>query len=201
MPNAASTALDLIEMIRRKAPEYLDLITATTEAEFEAAFDAVLGKAVAHLEKNKKNFDALDEEGLTGALAGALSIPGLSVTQETNSNGHVDLTIEADHCHPPRSVLGEAKIYHGPAYHLKGLEQLIGRYATGRDKRGLLISYVKQANISGLSKQLRAKMDAELPLQQKGPTADHLLIWCFSSAHTHSSGETIGACHIMCNLH
>src|SRR4051812_14991407 len=101
MSDAASTALDLIEMIRRKAPEYLDLITAATDEEFAAAFDVVLGKAVAHLEKNKKNFDALDEEGLTGALAGSLNIPGLSVAQETNSNGHVDLTVEADHCHPP----------------------------------------------------------------------------------------------------
>lgn len=201
MPDAASTALDLIEMIRRKAPEYLDLITAATDAEFEAAFDAVLGKAVTHLEKNKKNFDALDEEGLTGALAGALSIPGLSVTQETNSNGHVDVMVEADHCHPPRTVLGEAKIYSGPAYHLKGLEQLIGRYETGRDRRGLLISYVKQARIAELSKQLRVKMDAELPLQQTGPTADHLLKWCFTSGHAHSSGEVIEACHIMCNLH
>ena len=75
MPDAASTALDLIEMIKRKAPEYLDLITAATDEEFAAAFDAVLGKAVVHLEKNQKNFNALDEEGLTGALAGALSIP------------------------------------------------------------------------------------------------------------------------------
>jgi hypothetical protein len=62
MPNASSTALDLIELIRRKAPEYLDLLTARTDDEFAAAFDAILGMAVQHLEKNKKNFDSLDEE-------------------------------------------------------------------------------------------------------------------------------------------
>src|SRR6266567_1474961 len=137
MHDKESTAFELIERLKRKAPEYIDLLTATTDAEFYEAFDAILGKAVAHLEKNKKNFDALDEEGLTGALAGALSIPGLTVTQETNSNGHVDLTVDADHCSPPRTVLGEAKIYKGPAYHLKGLEQLIGKYVTGRERRGL----------------------------------------------------------------
>jgi hypothetical protein len=201
MVDKESTALELIERLKRKAPEYLDLLTATTDEEFYEAFDAVLGLAVAHLEKNKKNFDALDEEGLTGALAGALSIPGLTVTQETNSNGHVDLTVDADHCSPPRTLLGEAKIYKGRAYHLKGLDQIIAKYATGREGRSLLLSYVKQANISGLSKQLRVKMDGDLPQQQTGPTKDHQLKWSFRSDHKHASGDDIEVCHIMCNLH
>ena len=124
---AKGSAEDLIERLKRKAPEYLDLLTAETDEEFEKAFTAVLGKAVTHLEKNKKKFSGLDEEGLSGILAGSLTIPGLTVTQETNSNGHVDLTIEADHCTPARVKLGEAKIYRSPGYHIKGIGQLIGR--------------------------------------------------------------------------
>jgi hypothetical protein len=46
---------------------------------------SILEGAIHHLEKNKKKFQSLDEEGLSGVLAGALSIPGLTVTQETNS--------------------------------------------------------------------------------------------------------------------
>lgn len=201
MADEASSVLKLIEILKRKAPEYLDLLTATTDEEFATAFDAVLGKAIAHLEKNKLNFSRLGEVGLTGALAGTLSIPGLTVTQETNSNGHVDLTVEADHCNPQRTILGEAKIYDGPAYHLKGLAQLVARYSTGRERRGLLICYVRQANIVGLSKDLRIRMDDELPVCQTGPTKDHQLRWSFTSDHKHTCGDDIETCHIMCNLH
>src|SRR4051812_25259471 len=108
----------LVDKIKRKAPEYLDLLTAQTEAEFDCAFEAILEKAVLKLESNKRNFRELDEEGLSAALALAVSIPGLVVTQEPNSNGHVDLVIEANHCVPARRKLGEAKIYKGPEYHV-----------------------------------------------------------------------------------
>src|SRR5438128_1152903 len=182
---------DLLERIRRKAPEYLDLVTAETDAEFERAFDAVLEKAVRRLEQNKMHFRQLDEEGLSAALAGSLSVPGLTVTQETNSNGHVDLTIEADHCVPARVKLGEAKIYSGPAYHLKGLVQLLGRYTTGREGRGLLVVYVKKSHISDLIAKLRAKMDSELPEEQIGPTSDYSLRWSFISTHKHSCGDDL----------
>ena len=144
----SSTVLNLVEMIRRKAPEYLDLLTAQSDEEFEKAFDALLERSVTHLEINKDNFKNLDEEGLSGVLAAALSIPGLSVSQEKQSNGHVYLTIEADHCTPARRKLGEAKIYDGLQYHVAGLQQLLGRYTTGREGRGLLIVYCRKRNIA-----------------------------------------------------
>jgi hypothetical protein len=101
-----SSAYDLVELIQRRAGEYLDLLTAKNDEDFERAFDALLGQAVDRLETNKTHFCCLGEEGLTAVLAGALSIPGLSVSQEMHSNGHVDLTIEADHCTPARKKLG-----------------------------------------------------------------------------------------------
>ena len=153
------------------------------------------------LETNKKNFRTLDEEGLSGTLAVALSTPGLTVTQETNSNGHVDITIEADHCLPTRKKLGEAKIYDGPAYHLAGLNQLLGRYTTGREGRGLLIVYVRKRDISILVKKLRDKMDKEFPHKQKGKTKDHVLKWSFISTHHHACGDDLQVSHIGCNLY
>jgi hypothetical protein len=201
MKISKGTALDLVDQIHRKAPEYLDLLTAGTDDEFELAFDAVLGKAITHLETNKKNFERLDEEGLSGVLVASLSIPGLTVTPETNSNGHVDLTIEADHCVPMRKKLGEAKIYRGPAYHIQGIEQLLGRYTTGREGRGLLIVYFRKKDIAGLVKKLRQRMDDDLPFDQQGPTADYQLKWSFLSAHAHSCGENLHLSHIGCNLY
>ena len=198
VPN--DTAYDLVERIKRKAPAYLDLLTAETDEEFETAFDAVLGKAIARLEENKKNFEKLDEEGLSAVLAAALSIPGMTVTQETHSNGHVDLTIEAVDCVPPRKKLGEAKIYSGPEYHAQGLEQLLGRYTTGREGRGLLIEYFRKNNIAGLVEKLRKKMDDERPLNQNGTSVPHHLKWSFITTHLHSSGEHLQVGHIGCNL-
>jgi hypothetical protein len=196
----ADTVFGLVEKLRRKAPEYLDLITAETDEDFEKAFDTLLEKAIAGLESNKKNFETLKEEALSGALALALSIPGLSVTQEAHSNGHVDLTIIADHCFPARKKLGEAKVWKGAEYHIKGLKQLLDRYTTGREGRGLVIAYVKEKNIKGLIGKLRQNMNSERPHQQTADTKDHFLKWSFVSTHEHSCGDTLEVDHVGCNL-
>jgi hypothetical protein len=190
----------LVEVFRRKAPELVDLFTAETDAQFEEAFDILLEKALAHLEANKTHYAKLGEEGLSAVLVGSLAVPGLTVTQETHSNGHVDLTIQVDHCGPSRKMLGEAKIYDGPAYHFGGLEQLLGRYTTGREGRGLLIEYYRKSDIAGLVRKLREQMDQDRPCKQQGQTGDHTLKWSFLSAHGHSSGETVGVGHVGCNL-
>lgn len=196
-----SSLLTLLELSRQKAPEYYDLISAKTDVDFEKAFDAFLERAVSQLEANKKNFQTLDENGLSAVLTMALSVPGLSATRETNSNGHVDITIVADHCMPMRKKLGEAKIYDGPEYHVKGLQQLLARYTTGREGRGMLIVYFRKQNIAGLVKKLREKMDTDLPSSQQGPTSDHLIKWSFLSKHMHSCGENLEVGHIGCNLY
>jgi hypothetical protein len=201
MSGDKSNVHDLVERIRRKGPEFLDLISAESDEAFEAAFDAILEKGLLGLERNKKNFKNLGEEGLSAALALALTMPGLTITQETNSNGHVDLTIEADHCMPARVKLGEAKIYDGPDYHIKGLGQLISRYMTGREGRGLLIEYVKKPDIKAKMEKIRVQMDNSLPLNQSGPSKDHAIKWAFLTEHKHSSGEDVQVGHIGCNLY
>lgn len=201
MANGDSSLFALVECMKIKAPEYLDLMAAQSDEEFENAFDVLLEKALHHLESNSKNFAALDENGLTAVLAGTLAVPGLRVCQEANSNGHVDITIHVDHCFPMKTMLGEAKIYSGPEYHLKGLSQLLGRYTTGREPRGLVIVYVRQQNIKGLLEKIRDRMDADLPQQQQGKTMDHSCRWNFLSRHLHSSGEVLEVAHAGCNLH
>ena len=200
MSQDQSTLLALFDEVQKKAPEYIDLLAAETDQSFEIAFGAMLERAIHGLEANSKNFTDLDEEGLTAVLALALAMPGLSVTQETTSNGHVDLTVVADHCLPMRKKLGEAKVYDGPAKHMKGLAQLLGRYTTGREGRGILISYVKKPGIANLVSNLRDRMDAENPSQQQGPTSDLSMKWSFLSRHEHSCGEVLDVGHISCNL-
>lgn len=201
-PIERDSLAEMLELLKRKAPELLDIISAESEKEFNTAFDHWLVKAVAGLEKNKVNYCSLDEEPLSAILAQALSMPGLSATCETNSNGHVDITIEAEHCHPARTKLAEAKVWDGPQYHISGLEQLLG-YTTGRESRGMVISYVKRPNIAGLVAKLREKMNADKPCQQIGDTQDHdnQLRWAFLSSHNHSSGEEIDVSHVCCDLY
>jgi hypothetical protein len=78
---------------------------------------------------------------------------------------------------------------------------LLDRYSTGREGRGLLISYVRKQNIKDLVIKLRERMDEDLPLSQKGPTRDHTLKWSFLSLHGHDSGEDLEVGHVGCNLH
>jgi hypothetical protein len=201
MISDAGTARDLIEIALRKGPEYVDLITAQTQEEFEKAFLPLLEKAIDHLESNKALFDTLDERGLCAVLKGCLEGFGLSVTQEAYSNGHVDLTIIATVSTPMRKKLAEAKIYDGSEYQVKGLNQLLGRYTTGRETNGLLIAYVRKENISGLMKKVREKFDEQKPLKQKGNTRDSALKWAFSSIHEHDCGDDLHVDHVGCNLY
>lgn len=181
-----------------KDPDYLNLITATTESEFDAALIPLLAKTVDHLESNSKNYRDLGETGLTAVFAGSLSGIGLRVTQETNSNGHVDVTITGYLCSPEQKRLGEAKLYDGYVYHIAGLEQLLG-YMTGRAS-GFLLNFVRKRNIATLVKKLRKEMDEKLPSQQAGSCTDHQLKWSFSSLHEHSSGEEVRISHIGFNV-
>lgn len=200
MNEPSGTAADLIELIKGKAPAYLDLLTAKTDEDFELAFDKLFDGAVSQMETYKGHFTKLDEEGLSGTLKMALSVPGLITTPETHSNGHVDLTITATQTYPERKKLIEAKIWKGPQYHIGGLEQLLTRYTTGREGRGIVISYVRTKDISGLFNKLRAVMDSDLPCRQTAPTTSHLSNWSFVSTHDHSCGDPLDVRHVGCNL-
>lgn len=199
--NERDTFFELCETLKRKAPEYLDILTAKTDADFEKAFDVLLQRAVEGLETNKEYFKTLGEDALSGILALALTMPGLTVTREAHSNGHVDFTIVADRSIPPRKKLGEAKVWRGPEWHIQGLKQLLDRYTTGREGRGLVIAYVKNRNITDLITKLREAMDKKRPCAQVADTVNHALKWSFLSRHSHSCGDTLEVGHIGCNLY
>jgi hypothetical protein len=200
LSNKKGSLRDLQERMKRHMPATLDLLTARTDEEFESAFEVILEKTFTALEQDKKNYSKLNEDGLSSFLVNAFNMAGLQASRETSSNGHVDLTIDAGFCKPKRRKLGEAKIYDGPSYHVKGLTQLIGRYSTGRESRGLMIEYVKKADIARLIKSIRDAMDDDRPMQQQGKTQDNSLKWSFISVHKHSSGEKLQVGHYGCNL-
>ena len=195
------TAADYLDRLKRAVPELFDMIASATEDEFNDAFTPLLERAVTGLEQNSKNYQLLDETGLTATLATALRLSGLLVHQESHSNGHVDLTIDVPHCIPARRILAEAKKYHGPSYHIDGIRQLLRRYLTGRESRGLVIVYFNLSGIADAVQRVRVEMDLQLPLDQQGPTKPHSLKWSFLSVHKHSSGEQLEIGHIGCNMY
>jgi hypothetical protein len=197
-----STFYDLIEQLRLSSPRYLDLLTSPSDEDFQSAFDRLLGEKLTEMEENKKNFQAMDEVGLSAVLKIGMSIPGfLVVTQESNCNGHVDLTFISHGLTITRTIRGEAKIYDGPKYHLEGLSQLFG-YMTGRELRGLMIVYIRKPNGVALMQKVRDTMDYELPENQQEPIENHpTLKWAFNSKHLHSSGESLLVSHVACNLY
>jgi hypothetical protein len=196
-----SNLYNYIELTKKLSRETLDLITAESEEDFDKAFDNWLTQAIAKLEANKLNYESLDENGLSAVLAASLSTGEISVTQEQNSNGHVDLTVKLNNSSPQRTKLGEAKIWRGKEYHVKGLDQLLNRYTTGRESRGFVISYVKQKDIKGLFESLRNYIDEEKPFDLDDVCKDHNVRWAFISIHKHNSGELTPICHIGCNLY
>jgi hypothetical protein len=200
MTTTSGSLLDLAQRLMNRCPEIFDLLTSDTQEEFETTFDKWLAQAISGLETNAVNFKNYDEEALTASLALALNRPGVHVHQEPNSNGHVDLLIEVGLDSPTWKKLAEAKIYDGPEYHFKGLHQLLGRYTTRKETRGLLVVYVKKSNISGLMKKLRNRMDETLPESQQGSCKEHSIKWSFISAHLHSCGDLLEVGHIGCNL-
>jgi hypothetical protein len=201
MTTTSGSLLDLAQRLMNRCPQIFELLAAETQEQFECAFDTWLGQAINGLETNAVNFNDNDEEALTATLALALNRPGVRVYQESNSNGHVDLLIEVGLDSPTWKKLAEAKIYNGSEYHMKGLHQLLGRYTTGKETRGLLIIYVKKSNISGLMKKLRDRMDETLPEAQSGSCKDHSIKWSFISEHLHSCGDLLEVGHIGCNLY
>jgi len=200
MSQGTGTLYDLTNQLLQQSPEHLDLFASLTDDEFQIAFDSLLGKALAGLEESKKGFQSLDEPTLSAVLRLAMLVPGLSVALEQHSNGHADLTFESYRLGIARRILGEAKIYDGPKYHIDGVGQLLG-YMTGRELRGLMVVYMRKANGSVLMKKIRDTMDGDKPGDQQGITTSHLLKWAFDSSHLHTCGDNVRISHVACNLY
>jgi hypothetical protein len=195
------SAAYLVEMLHLLAPEYDQMILPLSIDAFERAFETYLFSKVEELERSARRFENLDEEALSSIFAGFINMPGISAVCEAYSNGHVDIVIEVGFTNPKKRKLAEAKVYDGPTYHIDGVRQLISRYITGRETRGLMLVYVKKPNIQALIKKIQQEMDKRKPYKQQGLTTKLDRDWCFSSTHIHHSGKQVQVTHICCNLY
>lgn len=111
-----------------------------TEEEFICAVEQALESYLRQVEDGVREFRILAEVGLSGLIAKMFISGGIPTVPEGNVRGHVDLVIQ----HPAElafRVLGECKIWDGPEWHLKGCEQLLKRYMTGREFRSFCLDF------------------------------------------------------------
>jgi hypothetical protein len=178
------------------------LLASRNDEQFNDALASIVIEVVNKLERNGKHYSKLNEDTLSSIFVDSINgTEALVVTREEFTNGHVDITFSAKLCSPARRILGEAKIYKSFSWHTGGVFQLIGRYSTGREGRGLLLVYVNQDSIKDRMNEFRTKMDEELPCSQTKPCFDHLARWSFVSEHKHVTGEKLEVWHLGCNLY
>jgi vacuolar-type H+-ATPase subunit H len=204
MNNDIDNLADLVDELATRIPEattLLKLLISNTDDEFDELLERIFEDAIDHIERNANHLVDDNEEKISAYLSARLSILDiLWATQETHCNGHVDITILGRSRSGLRRRLCEAKIYDGPKNHIEGLEQLINRYATGREGLGFIIEYVKKQKIKELVVTMRSYLDQNKPCSQDGESKDHRIRWAFITNHEHSSGDNFRVLHLNCNL-
>ena len=187
-------------MFQRFAPLMPLLDPRSTAEQQEEALEALIDEGVRWLEDNANNLTGEKEDGLSTTLAGKISIPGLlRADRERNINGHVDIVIEIESVRPQRRWLAEAKCWRGPAYHVAGLQQLLG-YTPGRGRSAYVFDYVRERDISTKWTGLQSHLDATPLAGQLGGCTVLAGDWRFESRHLHCSGKEVRVVHIGVNL-
>ncbi|MEW9584011.1 hypothetical protein [Paraburkholderia sp. DGU8] len=181
-------------------PGLRGILEASDSVAFDEYLERHIEQCISEMEAEAHHLNKDCEEKLSAYLAASLRHPGLCVRRESYSNGRVDLTIWQEGVIGGQQRLAEAKIYNGPAYHTKALEQLIKRYSTGRMRTGYVFEYVKNQGIATLVKGLREHADKNKPLDQRGDTAAHGMKWAYESRHMHSSDDLFRVVHVSVNL-
>lgn len=190
---------NFLERISSTLPEALHTFRAQTPAGFVATAERLLAVAVDHLESQGNYLRGASEDAITSSVIGFFNRYGIRASSQTNSRGHVDIFIEHSFL-PGLKVCGEAKIWRGVSYHIRGLGQVLG-YCPGRMPYCFMLEYVTNGKISENVSKLRKKLDAELPEHQQGPANSHSSMpWTLVTFHLHSSGENLEVLHTAANL-
>lgn len=179
-------------------PSLAELFRAKTEGEFIVATENAIERAIRRIEGGAKEYSNNGERGLSLLLADFLSQAGYKATAERYNNGHVDVVIEHAFGEQWR-YLGECKIHDGFQYHVNACEQVLG-YCTGREQRAFCLDFFRSAGMFGKLEKLRKRMDAELPLDQVAPSADHKIAGAFVTSHMHKSERAVELLHLGCSV-
>lgn len=126
----------------------VNVITPFNEAQFIDKLYDDINFIMADLERSSNKYYCDDEDKITNLIALSLRIKGYDATEQTNSNGTVDLTIRD--AQSRFTWLAEAKRGYNLNSVFEGLLQLITRYVKREQYAGLLIYHQKPGAMSFL---------------------------------------------------
>lgn len=104
-----------------------------------------IDKIISELQKNPEILQHDSEDRLSISIKSSLNSMGYKASHDQKIGGHCDLIVEGRY---NWIWIGEAKIYNGYQYLMKGFNQLTTRYSTGdlNQNHGGLIIYIKKLN-------------------------------------------------------
>ncbi|UDM18396.1 hypothetical protein [Vogesella sp. XCS3] len=182
-------AVDLIRTMEIIAPE--------TEEVFITRLYKELDEIIVSLEAGKKERSEDGEDRLSIEIVSCLQRSGYVAMKDPTQGGHVDMLVQPKQ----RSAMkwyGEAKIWDGVAYLQSGMDQLLDRYATGRQiYLGFLVYFKEQGIVTKMKKWFE-----HLSLLPKTYCCkcEPITDFSFSSTHPHSSGSKILVRHFSVNV-
>lgn len=156
-----------------------------------------LGRIIQLIESGPKERAADGEDRLTMELVSCLTSAGYIAVKDPTQGGHVDVLVTPKQNQSMRWI-GEAKIWNGVEYLHGGMEQLLTRYATGREKHLGFIIYIKKAKAAKLILKWRGYVKG-LPVCYARST-ECIDQFSFSSNHVHQSGIEVTVRHFGINI-
>ncbi|OAU99267.1 MULTISPECIES: hypothetical protein [Moraxella] len=136
-----------------------------------------------------KNNPTQGENLINVIICVILTARGWQAGHDTSINGHADIVVTLPYM--SYQWISEGKIYSGPTYTTKGLNQLAYRYSTGLEGQnaGGLLIYIDSTNLNQkqiLDKWSKSLQDSCFPIiKPNSPCANNSL--AFYSTHTHPS--------------
>lgn len=138
------------------------------------------------------------EDRLSVELVSNLNSAGYFSIKDPTQGGHVDILVQ-----PKKSRkfkwYGEAKIWNGVKYLNGGMDQLLSRYATGKEPNLGFLVYFKTDNLVHKMKEWKTHLNTRIEVDQSlNQDIDH---FSFYTVHNHSAGSKIKIRHFSLNIY
>ncbi len=172
------------------APETASIFIERLHTEIEAI--------VTELESARKERSNDSEDRLSVEIVNCLKSAGYFAEKDPTHGGHVDFLVSPK---TKRAMkwYGEAKIWSSVGYLEGGIDQLLGRYASGRERFLGFFIYFKSRDIAGIMNRWLAHLNGLTSvIGGKSRVIDEL---SFITCHKHDAGTEIQVRHFAVNIY
>lgn len=141
-----------------------EIFTLQTYEHFCQLVERGLNKAIAEIERNRREFNSNNENQTTAHIVSMLAMIDLQATFDTSTSGHCDIVVRANEY----QWLGEAKKdERGVSWVRDGFYQLCHRYQSGgpTDRCGGILIYCHNSNVSDFMKKWHADVVNTLQIE------------------------------------